>query len=318
MIVILEKLKSMSFDEIRSVYREFLSTLDIANSTKSTAYTDAFYLWRHNNKEFFWDVVLDKNFEEISKRYLMDTLKKNSQGDVVSNVNGYYSHLKKFREFALGEIGEQIYSKDTLTVPIPKADKFIGPNVPSPCSDEVEKYLSKWEDLEDYHLQENALNKLFYELCPYNKKIEDVLLKCATLNDFYSTNIYSIYPVAKHIVELNIDGRLQQGDVNLVDDIQCVVVGDKNYNFYSFATKYCSHHKPEDYPIYDSYVKKVLCYFQKIDCFSKFRTSDLKNYILFKSVLQDFRKYYHLDKYSLKQIDQYIWQLGKEFFPNKY
>ena len=165
----------MSFDEIRSVYREFLSTLDIANSTKSTAYTDAFYLWRHNNKEIFWDVVLDKNFEEISKRYLMDTLKKNSQGDVVSNVNGYYSHLKKFREFALGKIGEQIYSKDTFTVPIPKADKFIGPNVPSPCSDEVEKYLSKWKDLEDYHLQENALNKLFYELCPYNKKIEDVL-----------------------------------------------------------------------------------------------------------------------------------------------
>ena len=172
--------------------------------------------------------------------------------------------------------------------------------------------------MEDYHLQENALNKLFYELCPYNKKIEDVLLKCATLNDFYSTNIYSIYPVAKHIVELNIDGRLQQGDVNLVDDIQCVVVGDKNYNFYSFATKYCSHHKPEDYPIYDSYVKKVLCYFQKIDYFSKFKTSDLKNYIFFKSVLQDFREYYHLDKYSLKQIDQYIWQLGKEFFPNKY
>lgn len=29
-------------------------------------------------------------------------------------------------------------------------------------------------------------------------------------------------------------------------------------NFYSFASKYCSHHNPLDYPIYDIYVDEVL------------------------------------------------------------
>lgn len=103
-----------------------------------------------------------------------------------------------------------------------------------------------------------------------------------------------------------------------MNDIQCVTIGDKSINFYSFATKYCSHHEPEYFPIYDSYVEKILCYFQKIHRFSFFKTSDLKNYKIFKSVLEDFRKYYKLTNYSLKQIDQYLWQLGKEYFPKKY
>lgn len=317
----LEKLKSMSFYELRNVYKDFLSTLDVAKSTKSTAYTDTFYLWKHNDKDIFWCVVLDDNFEETAKKYIEDTLRKDSKGDVVSLVSGYYSHLKKFREFALSETGEKIYTTHSVKTVSTKGMERKTPNqtnVPYPCSEEVEKYLTKWDGLENYHLQENALNKLFYELCPFNKEIEDVLLKCATLNDFYSTNIYYIYPVAKHIVELDIDDRLQQSDINLVGDIQHVDIGDKSYNFYSFATKYCSHHKPEDYPIYDSYVEKVLWYFQNKDCFSSFRKSGLKNYVVFKSVLEDFRQYYNLDKYSLKQIDQYIWQLGKEYFPNKY
>ena len=77
--------------------------------------------------------------------------------------------------------------------------------LPKPCKDEVEKYLEKWnfsEDLENYRLQESSLDKLFFELCPQNNKIEDILLKVAALNDFYSTNIFSVYPVAKHILSL--------------------------------------------------------------------------------------------------------------------
>ena len=317
----LEKLKAMSFDELRSIYKNFLSTLELGDSTKSTAYTDTFYLWKHNNKEVFWYVVLDDNFEETAKTYIENTLRKNSRGDVHYRVSGYYYHLKRFRKFALGETSEKIYSvhsEEAISAKGLQRKSLYQVCVPHPCCDEVERYLTKWAALENYHLQENALNKLFYELCPSNKDIEDVLLKCATLNDFYSTNIYSIYPVAKHIIKLDIDDRLQDGDINLVSDIQHVVIGNKSHNFYSFATKYCSHHKPENYPIYDSYVEKVLCYFQKNDCFSKFKTRDLKNYVVFKSVLEDFREFYNLNKYSLKQIDQYIWQLGKEYFPNKY
>ena len=307
-----ENLQSLSYDELRSVWKDFLATLDVADSTRRTMYTDAFYLWRHNNsKELFWSIVLDDNFEETAKRNISNTLIRDSRGDKSTLINGYYCHLKKFREFVLGEPIERTYTRRVIKVTVPKVEQS---KVPYPCANEVDKYLDKWDKLENYHLQENALNKLFYKLCPLNKEIEDVLLKCATLNDFYSTNIFSIYPVAKHIVELNIDERLKRGDINLVNDIQQVMLGDKIHNFYSFATKYCSHHKPEDYPIYDSYVEKVLCYFQRVHRFSNFRTSDLKNYIVFKSVLEDFRCYYNLTNYSLKQIDQYIWQIGNSSF----
>ena len=89
-------------------------------------------------------------------------------------------------------------------------------------------------------------------------------------------------------------------------------------NFYSFATKYCSHHNPLDYPIYDSYVDVILRYFRNRDAFSSFADSDLKDYVHFKGALIDFRMFYGLQEYNLKLIDRYIWLLGKEYFPKNY
>ncbi len=191
-------------------------------------------------------------------------------------------------------------------------------NVPNPSLEQVEFFLLRWNELENYNLQENALNKLFRQLCPNNKDMSDILLKVSVLNDFYSTNIFSVFPVAKHIQQLNIDCRLEKKDMSLVDDIKKVEISGKIKNFYSFATKYCSHHKPVDFPIYDSYVEIVLRYFKKKDKFSDFENIDLKNYPKFKKILLDFQSFYHLDKFNLKQIDQYLWQVGKEYFPKKY
>lgn len=36
------------------------------------------------------------------------------------------------------------------------------------------------------------------------------------------------------------------------------------------------------------------------------------------SVLKEFRSFYGLEGYNLKEIDKYIWQLGKEYFPSNY
>lgn len=191
-------------------------------------------------------------------------------------------------------------------------------NVPNPSSEQVEHYLRAWDELENYHLQEDALDKLFFTLCPGNTDMSDILLKVAVLNDFYSTNIFSVYPVAKHILSLDIDDRLKTGDVALVSDIQKVTINGVEKNFYSFATKYCSHHRPLDFPIYDSYVEKVLCYFRDRDKFASFKTPDLKDYAKFKGTLIDFRSFYGLDQYNLKEIDKYMWQLGKEYFPKSY
>ena len=191
-------------------------------------------------------------------------------------------------------------------------------DIPKPCKKEVKKYLNKWDSLENYVLQEESLNKLFYGEFKSNNDIHNILIKASALNDFYSTNIFSIFPVAKHIYKLNIDNRLEKNDTSLVNDIAQVKINGVKKNFYSFATKYCSHHKPEEYPIYDSYVEKMLMYFQKTDKFAKFKKADLKNYAKFKSILIEFKKFYDINEYTLKEIDKYIWQLGKEYMPKNY
>lgn len=191
--------------------------------------------------------------------------------------------------------------------------------IESPSLDEVKKYLGKWDTLENYVLQESSLRKLFTITYPLNTEMDEVLIKVCSLNDFYSTNIFSPFSIAKNIVNLDIDSRLKINDLDLVNDIAKVNVnGKKEFNFYSFATKYCSHHKPIDYPIFDSYVEKLLLALKKQDNFPTFKKSDLKNYTKYKSILLQFQEYYEIKSFDLKEIDKYLWQAGKEYFKKHY
>lgn len=186
-----------------------------------------------------------------------------------------------------------------------------------PSVKDAQWFLDYWLKLPNYVNQENALKKLFLELCPENNTIEEVLIKCSSLNEFYSTNIFDIHTVAQHILSLGIDERLKQGDLSLVDDISHVVKGNIKHTFYSFATKYCSHHQPERFAIYDNYVEKVLITLNKRDHFSDFKNQELRKCSVFMRVIKDFMQYYGLTQIGIKQIDQYLWQLGKWYF-NQY
>ena len=188
-----------------------------------------------------------------------------------------------------------------------------------PSTKEVAAYLSQWDSLDNYVFQESSLRKLFTQTYPFNIEMDDVLIKVCSLNDFYSTNIFSPFNVARHIVELEIDQRLSERDFTLVNEIALVKVdAAKTINFYSFATKYCSHHSPEDYPIYDSFVEKMLMYFKRKDKFHKFKKNDLKNYPVYRDVLKQFSDFYRLGNFTLKQLDKYLWQAGKHYFPKQY
>jgi len=188
-----------------------------------------------------------------------------------------------------------------------------------PSVEQISIYLDLWDSLENYVLQESSLKKLFTETYPKNVYMDDVLIKVCSLNDFYSTNIFSPFTVAKHIVDLDIDNRLVNRDLSLVNDIAVVRVnGQKTIKFYSFATKYCSHHFPEDYPIYDSFVEKMLMHFKRVDKFYKFKKDDLKHYPTYHAILMEFSRFYGLDGFTLKQVDKYLWQAGKEYFPKQY
>ena len=79
--------------------------------------------------------------------------------------------------------------------------------IAKPSKQQVEKYLKRWDSLENYVFQESSLKKLFTKTYPNNTDLDDVLIKVCALNDFYSTNIFSPFTVAKHIVNLKIDKR---------------------------------------------------------------------------------------------------------------
>jgi hypothetical protein len=192
-------------------------------------------------------------------------------------------------------------------------------NKAKPTQSQVNATLKKWGRLENYVLQERSLTKLFTQTYTENKEIDEVLIKVCSLNDFYSTNIFSPFTVAKHIISLKIDKKLAKEDLSIVNEIALIKMSEnKVRNFYSFATKYCSHHKPNAYPIYDSFVEKMLLLFNKIDKFSIFKKDDLKTFANYKKIILEFRDFYKLNCFDLKEIDKYLWLKGKEYFPKQY
>jgi len=189
------------------------------------------------------------------------------------------------------------------------------PRIPKrPTVTAVYDCLHQFDTSEKYALQETALALLFQQYCPSNTDIAQVLLKVSTLNDFYSTNIFDTHAVAKHITQIEIAQRLADGDPLLVNEIATVLIGGKVRNFYSFATKYCNHHNPESFPIYDSYVEKMLVYFQKVDRFTQFSRLELKQYDKFVCIIREFRQYYALTQFTLREIDVYLWLAGRDAF----
>ena len=191
------------------------------------------------------------------------------------------------------------------------------PDSYEPSVRELRGYLAKWDTLNVYVEHEAALEMLFRGDPEFsrNTSLRHIIVKCAVLNDFYATNIYQIEPVARNIASIrDFDRRLERGDFSLVGEI---AKADKVKNFnYSFATKYCSHHKPELFPIYDRYVADVLMFLRrKYPEIFKFRSREnLKDYDTFVEAIETVRQNFGLEDYSYKDIDRYLWQLGKDFY----
>ena len=62
-----QTLQTLSYEEVRSIYRNHLSSLNVSQATKNTAYVDAFYIWRHGSKEQFWEVINAEDFERFKE-----------------------------------------------------------------------------------------------------------------------------------------------------------------------------------------------------------------------------------------------------------
>ena len=198
------------------------------------------------------------------------------------------------------------------------------PEIPDPSNDEMSMYYEKWKNLEDYPKYDCFLKKLFTEIYPKNNNEDEVLIKISSLDSLYSTNIaksVNAITLAKHIIRRNdIDRRFKKSDFTLVSEIaefedKISKSKKKTVNLFSFATKYCSFHFQDDYPIYDSNVKNMLEYFNNKDKFADFTAKrncedSLNQHPKFYEVMKEFRKFHKLEA-DLRKIEKYLWYAAK-------
>ena len=189
---------------------------------------------------------------------------------------------------------------------------MLSKSIIRPTPDFVERYISLF-DQKGFNITDKAITRLV-KAFPHNHDLEDVLLKVVVINSLYATNIYAINDVAKRICELRIDSKLEQGSLDLVDELAIVNVRGKTRRNYSFASKYCSWHAPKIYPIYDSFVDQLLLAYQKQDKFTVFKREELRQYAHYREVLDKFREHYELMQFGYKDLDKFLWLYGRETF----
>ena len=165
-----------------------------------------------------------------------------------------------------------------------------------------------------------AITKLI-EWKPDNTDADGVLLKVVVINKLYSAGIYDVKKVALGISQIaDLDTRLSHGEESVVEK---VATAGNIRRFYSFATKYCSWHRPDLYPIYDSGVDKLLNSYSEErinpfnmgEPFSIAPGTNLRNYHDFRSVVDAFRKICKLEKVSYQALDKFFYLHSKEVFP---
>jgi hypothetical protein len=186
------------------------------------------------------------------------------------------------------------------------------PELKTPTPDLVREYNRRFESNDDLVFSDRAI-RCIVDLFPGNQKIEEVYLKVTLINSLYNTYLYKILPMVNQIVMKKIDIRLKIHDPSLVNEIAKL----QTRNCYSFATKYCSWHAQDGYPIYDGFVDQLLRAYRQRDGFEPFNNKELRNYPKFKTIIQSFQHRYGLEDFSFKEIDKFLWLYGKEKFPPK-
>ena len=204
----------MNIPELRNGFKAYMQERFPNDSNISSTISMAFFLERYGNE-------LDMDFQRVlSERTIPDSYKQKLESyfisrnrkDPRSNASIYKRSLRLLLEYLDGKPSTPTSKPQVNNKPRTINTKASAPTILRPTKEAVVKYLEKWKQLSRYTEQKEVLFLLFHETYPANTKLSEVLIKCSSLNDFYGTNIYNVYTLAKHIVNLNIDARLADGD----------------------------------------------------------------------------------------------------------
>ncbi len=190
-----------------------------------------------------------------------------------------------------------------------------------------------------FDMQENTLAKIFAQY-KSNTDEKEVLIKVTLLNAFYGTRLNTfprekgqidVINMAKHIAYLandsDFDLLIYSNDekqrckaVQKISEERSEYKTEKHKKAYSFATKFCSWHNPDGFPIVDQFSKGMLYYMNhaentKYHFYNKiFNQADLNDYGFFCEVYVSLKKFLeelYGAKMDLKMIDKFLWSFGK-------
>lgn len=191
---------------------------------------------------------------------------------------------------------------------------------PTPTPERVRAACDEFE--QKYRVVEGALGWLFAQY-PSNDDLRHVLLKVVALSSLYGTRIFAysekipnLVDVALHIRNsaAEIGSALSVGAPEVVERISRVSVAKKaDRNFFSFATKFCSWHKPDLYPIWDANVQRYLRRLQRHSDFAgSFKiNAEHWEYREFRDAMVAFRDFYGISSFNFKDIDKFLWLYGE-------
>jgi hypothetical protein len=156
---------------------------------------------------------------------------------------------------------------------------------------------------------ETAITKIISAI-PTHTELPGVLAKVAVIKTLYATTLYDTGSMARHICSIpDIDYSLSHGNLVIVDRIRqghgiTSRKTIKEMDFYSFATKYCSFHNREAYPVFDNLVADLVKGLLNA-------TGDMRNYGFFTSCIDNIRQQYATDLETYKDIDMGLWVYAK-------
>ena len=185
------------------------------------------------------------------------------------------------------------------------------PELPEPTMEFVQGRIREFN--RDNENLERGLTQLI-EAFPKNSDLGQVLVKVAAINSLYNTHIFGVFQVAQLIQRCEIDPLLESGSPEAVKAIERVDYGDRSISIYSFATKYCSWHQRERYPLYDTTVDLCLRAYRDQYKFYEFDYYSLREYEKLVKVVEAFRERFQLGSLSYKETDKFFYQLGYEYF----
>lgn len=193
--------------------------------------------------------------------------------------------------------------------------------------------MGEWKK-DELRIPEEAINDLCTDKNKSQTDINRVIAKISIINQIYSTRVKNIdtYWLAKLItsngeklkkfiysnepekrvkaVHIIANSKKETNDENM----------KKMNNHYSFATKYCSFHNPDAFPIYDSYISAVVKANAGKGCEKVTNITSFNSYGNFCKAMGELKKTFSqkLNKnITAKEFDQFLWLYFKEKFDER-